>query len=59
MKVKGLLLRGEEDLMQGELLGHKEGTTIMMQVVGWLLMGNPTMICHQEDAAQIFKEKVP
>ena len=51
MKVKGLLLRGEEDLMQGKLLGHKEGSTIMMQIVGWLLMGNPTMICHQEDAA--------
>ena len=24
MKIKGLLLRGEEDLMQGKLLGHKE-----------------------------------
>ena len=48
MKIKGLLPRGEEDLMQGKLPGHKEEDVIMMQMVGWLCMGNPMKMCHQD-----------
>ena len=53
MKIKGLLPKGEEDLMQGKLLGHKEEGTIMMQMVGRLLMGNPTKMCHQDAAHNV------
>ena len=51
MKIKSLLLRGEEDLMQGSLLGHKGESVAMMHQVGRLPMGNQAMMCHQEDAA--------
>ena len=37
--------------MQGKLLGHMKKSSKMMQLVGRLVMGNPMLICHQEDAA--------
>jgi hypothetical protein len=53
MKIKGLLPSGEEDLMQGKLLGHKEEGVVMMQMVGQSLMGNPMKMCHQDAAHNV------
>ena len=53
MKIKGLLPSGEEDLMQGKLLGHKEEGVVTMQMVGWSLMGNPMKMCHQNAAHNV------
>ena len=50
MKIKGLLPSGEEDLMQGKLLRHKEEGVVTMQMVGRSLMGN-LMKMFQQDAA--------
>ena len=53
MKIKGLLPSGEEDPMQGKLLGHKEEGVITMQMVGRLRMGNPIKMCHQDAAHNV------
>ena len=55
MKIKGLLPSGEEDLMQGKLLRHKEEGVITMQMVGRSLMGNPMKMC-QQDATHNFPQ---
>ena len=48
MKIQSLLPSGEEDLMEGKLLGHKEGSVIMVQMVGRSHMGNLMKMCQQD-----------
>lgn len=50
MKIQSLPLRGEEDLLQRRLLRHKEEGVIMMQMMGWLPMGNLMKMCDQDAA---------
>ena len=49
MKIQSLLPKGEEDLMEGNLLGHKEGSVIMVQMVDRSHMGH-LMKMRQQDA---------
>ena len=48
MKIQSLLPKGEEDLMEGNLLGHKEGSVIMVQTVDRSHMGH-LMKMRQQD----------
>jgi hypothetical protein len=49
MKIQSLLPKGEEDLMEGDLLRHKEGSVIMVQMVDRSHMGH-LMKMRQQDA---------
>ena len=53
MKIKGLLQSGEEDLIQGKLLRHKEEGVVTMQMVGRSLMGNLMKMCQQDAAHNV------